>query len=430
MRRIFSVILLCSILVTLCSCGNEKNTVTDAPTDTVSETDKETDEITDDRSYDTTYGPITDDTGTRDPEFGIEPHVCGSKTVLALKLLKLTAKTNENVVLSPLSIQIALAMTAEGANGDTRTELSDLMGGENALAQLPNYISSLSSKREHEFHIANSLWLRDDFLLNDEFSSAIREKYGARCESRKFNDNTKNEINGWIDENTDGLIKDTLRDISSDNVMYLINALVLNAEWMSPLTAHEGAFENAYGEKQDVKTLTANDHTIIFENSDVKGFKTAYKGGSSFVALMPDKGIALSEYIGSLDEDKLKSIFASGKEGNAEFPAFKSEFEVELSELLKKMGVTAPFDKNKADLSKMLKYPSSDLVVSNILHKSAVEINAYGVHAAASTIVTVVPTSTPMQEIKKSVVVDRPFIYMITDENDVPLFVGTVNSIE
>ncbi len=431
MKKIITVILLCSLLVTVCGCLGEKNIASDVPTDTVTDTTyKETDNVTGDKSYDSTYEQITEVPDTRDPEFGIEPHVFSSETEFALELLKNIQNNDENVILSPLSIQLALAMTAEGAQGRTRTELLNLIGGEPTLEQLPQRLRSLCAGEYYKFHSANSLWLRNGFSLKNEFSSIMDEKYSAQCESRNFNNDTKNEINSWIQKNTDGMIQNMLQDISPENVMYLINALVLSAEWKAPLSTCDGTFKTSDGDEQNVKMLVAENNTVYLEGYNVKGFRTEYKGGLSLVALMPDEGVSLSEYVKLLKQEELSDILRSEQAGKAEFPEFKSEFEIELSEILKQMGVITPFDENKADFSNMLKDTSVRFFISKVLQKTAIEFNTFGLHAASSTVVEMVPTGAPWQEIKKKIVLDRPFVYMIMDHNDVPLFIGTVNSIK
>ena len=147
---------------------------------------------------------------------------------------------DENVLISPLSIQLAIAMTANGAAGETRNEMEALLGGEITLEDLNeylySYVSNLPSSDKYKLQISNSIWFRDDegrLQVEKDFLQKNADYYGAQAYKSAFDDQTLKDINNWVKDHTDGMIDSILNQIDEDAVMYLINALVFDAEWQN-----------------------------------------------------------------------------------------------------------------------------------------------------------------------------------------------------
>ena len=140
-------------------------------------------------------------------------------------------KAKENILISPLSIYIALAMTACGAEGDTLSQMQSVLG-DLSIRDAAHYIYSLCEdityNRNITLNLANSIWVNDNdnmINVNEAFLDVTKEYFSADTFMAEFDESTLKDINGWIEENTDGMIKEMLDKIPEDAVMYLINAL-------------------------------------------------------------------------------------------------------------------------------------------------------------------------------------------------------------
>lgn len=164
-----------------------------------------------------------------------------SQAEFALALFKESMKDGVNSLVSPLSVTLALAMTANGADGETLAEMEKLLGGDIPIDELNEYlhtyVSRLPSDEKAKLNIANSIWFKDDedsLVVNKDFLQRNADYYGASAYKSPFDDSTVGDINGWVDENTDGMIKKLLDNIPEEAVMYLINAICFDAEWSNP----------------------------------------------------------------------------------------------------------------------------------------------------------------------------------------------------
>lgn len=182
-----------------------------------------------------------------------------AQTELALKLFKASARENknENVLISPLSIYIALAMATNGANGETLAEMEALLGGDIPIETLNEYIYSyvkgLDSSEKAKLSIANSIWIRDikELHVNTDFLQKNADYYGADIYKAPFNQRSVKDINNWVKQNTDSMIDEIVDQIDPNTVMLLINALLFDAEWASPYTEYavkDGEFTSISGE--------------------------------------------------------------------------------------------------------------------------------------------------------------------------------------
>lgn len=357
-----------------------------------------------------------------------------SQLRLALELFEASAEESEgeNVLISPISVQIALAMTANGANGQTRDEMEALLGGEIALEELNeylySYVNALPTDGKYKVSFANSIWFRDreDFKVYENFLQTNADYYGAQAYAAPFDTETVKQINEWVKTHTDGMIEKVLEKIEEENMMFLINALVFDAEWQSQYDKYavrEGDFTNLAG---DVLTaeMMYSEESRYFETDSATGFAKNYKDGKySFVAMLPNEGVDLYEYIGSLTPEGLMSTLDNMKTGSvyAVMPKFSYEYQLEMKDLLAELGMPSAVDSG-ADFSRM---SNEELYISGVLHKTFISVAEQGTKAGAVTVVTMDTESAPMYNL--TVTLDRPFVYMIVDnENNLPLFIGTV----
>ena len=197
-----------------------------------------------------------------------------AQTELALKLFKASANEskNENVLISPLSILLALAMTANGADGETRAEMEALLGGDIKLDDLNEYIytyvNSLPSSEQAKLEIANSIWFRDSesFTVEKDFLQTNADYYGAEIYKSAFDESTLDDINSWVSKNTNGMIEKIFEEINPDALMYLINALVFDAEWekaYSETSISDKDFTSISGETGTVKMMHSTEYKYL-----------------------------------------------------------------------------------------------------------------------------------------------------------------------
>ena len=362
---------------------------------------------------------------------------------LAINMFKQSVslrEDNKNILISPLSVALALAMTANGASNDTLKEFEELFGLsiEEINAGFKAYVNNLPSSEDSKLHIANSIWFRENGIsLYDDFIEANKENFSAEILQRAFDKSTVDEINAWVDENTDGMIDNLIDDIDVSVMMYLINALVFDAKWedqYSDYQVYEDEFTSFDGNIKKVNMMSSQEDLYI-NDGNAQGFIKGYRDGYSFVALLPNEGISVYDYIAELDSRQLYGLISNPqyRPVNVELPQFKYEYSLYMADILKAMGLDRTFVGQEADFSKMGVAASNErLAVSRVLHKTVIELTQAGTKAAAVTAVEIVCESAEIPIIEPiNVVLDRPFVYMIIDNNtDLPIFTGVVTDIE
>ncbi|MBR6562368.1 MAG: serpin family protein [Clostridia bacterium] len=363
---------------------------------------------------------------------------------LAVDLFKASVddgrEENKNVLVSPLSVQLALAMTANGANGQTLSEIEALLGGDASLEEIngyfKNYAKSLPSDEKCKFHIANSVWFRDheQIVLNEDFLEKCRKNYEAEVSKEPFDLSTVNKVNDWVKENTDGMIDKVLNDINDDVVMYLINALCFDAEWQSPYhetDIHDGKFTSINGVEREVSMMRSEEYGYL-EDDNAKGFMKYYKGSDyAFAALLPNEGVDIYDYVSQMTADSLSKTLEGKKSsyGVANIPKFSYEYSISLNDILKGLGMPTAFDVYEADFSNAFVSARGNVYISNVLHKTFISVDERGTRAGAVTSVEFSDEAAMIPD--WNLTFDRPFVYMIIDaEANQPIFIGTLMDIE
>ena len=164
----------------------------------------------------------------------------------SVELFKKSFSDNQNTLISPLSVTLALAMTANGANGQTKIEMETLLGKDIPLEQLNSYLCGLTDELTSDdgftLCTANSIWFRDDenrLKIENSFLQTNADYYKAAAFKRSFDSSTCDEINKWVSDNTDGMVDKILDEIPYEAIMYLINAVSFDAEWESEYYEHQ-----------------------------------------------------------------------------------------------------------------------------------------------------------------------------------------------
>lgn len=347
----------------------------------------------------------------------------------------LTMENNkQNTIYSPLSIKYALKMLGEGAKGNTKLQIDNVIGNLN-LTKYENIDKALS--------LANGIYIKDSYSeqIKDEYKNKLIQKYNAEIKYDAFKN--ANNVNKWIEDKTLGIIKNMLQDEIMQNPdmrMLIINALAIDMEWQNQFDT-----SSTYGIEfylEDGTTMTAT--TMNEETSN--GSISYYKGREAtalamdlkkyddtqleFIAIMPEEN--LSKYIKTFTMDNLKTITnslipASKTPGGVaiSIPKFSFDYNLKLKEDLIKLGITDAFNKDLADFSDM---SQEKLFVGDALHKANIDFTEKGVKAAAVTVFMMMSATAIQDRVQPEVVkIDKPFLFVIKDkETDEIWFTGTV----
>ena len=352
--------------------------------------------------------------------------------------------SSDNVMISPASIMMALDMVAAGAKDDSLDQLTNLFAaGQGPLTQQA-YAAALMDKingaKDVEFSCANAVWNNGSLLgdkVNMDYVDYIKDTFLAEYKVTEFDSNTPDEINAWVYEHTDHMIKDVIDQLDPLTVMVLVNAISFDGKWAEPYDSdhvNDGDFRNADGTTSEVKFLSDKTNAY-YETDKATGFIKYYEGGEfAFLAILPsDESINANDFAKNFtaeDYEKFINSVTYEYEVHSKMPEFKSDFEYLVNDTLKNLGVTDVFNPQKADLSGIAGAPG-DIYVSKVIHKTHIEVDRSGTKAAAVTVVTLdAACAAPVEIETREVYCDRPFVYAIVDiETMAPVFIGTVNEV-
>lgn len=432
MKRFISLVLILSTLFCLFACEKSPDIpeTTESPsTSSTQKSVKNTDETTlFSQSRPMMEGNIPHFLKTAVTDFGFD-------------LFKEAVKAETNALISPVSVIMALAMTANGANGETLEQMENVMGSkiESFNAYFTKDVFSSDG-----ITLANSVWLNNQknrLTVNQDFINSVKKHYGAEVFSRKFDNGTLNEINRWISDNTDGSIENMLSDLPVDAVIYLINAVLFDAEWEYPYTAGDiseyQAFTAESGEKQLVTMLRSTESSCkYFTLGKTEGIIRHYTNGYSFAAILPNEGTNVEEALSSFDSSDFVNTVVPLRYNPTcatglypvyvSLPKFEFESSFKLSDALSAMGMPLAFS-TKADFSPMASSKRGNICIGEVYHNSFISLSENGTKAGAATAVMVEDMAEPMFSQSKVLEFNRPFIYVIyRTENGLPLFIGTV----
>jgi len=366
------------------------------------------------------------------------------QTEFYLELMQKTVDSEnegKNILISPYSVMQALAMTANGADSNTREEMENVLGGGMELEKLNEYLytqrSSQPNDKDCKLTTANSIWTIDDeerIQVMPEFIQTNKDYFNADIFTAPFDDTTVKDINSWVNEKTDAMIPTLLDKIPAEAVMYLINAIAFDAKWEEQYTeysVHSRDFTAFDGTVQQADMMYSEEYYYL-EDDNAVGLYKYYEGRRyAFAAIMPDEGVELNDYIAELTPQELNAILANPvyEQIDAGIPKFSYDYEAKkMKDSLMEMGMASAFFPS-GDFSRMAKTPMGDVYISEVIHKTFIDLCEAGTRAAAVTAVEMAGDSAMPVE-RRNVILDRPFLYCIVDtENDLPVFIGTLMTI-
>jgi len=357
------------------------------------------------------------------------------------ELFKLVYKTetkHENVMLSPLSVSLALAMTYNGANGETKTAMEKTLKVHGltpadinqSYADLVKSLQSLDPKVLLE--IANAIYYRNDFLVEKSFVATNSKFYDASVSALDFNSPLAvNTINAWVAEKTHNKIKTILDRISPNHVMFLLNAIYFKGAWAKEFNVKSTANLPFYLNANDyllTATMQRNDTLPYLSNNLFSAVQLSYgKGNYNMYVILPNADKTLSEIVQKMDTGSWNTwseSFSVSKNVDIKIPKLKYGYEIELNDVLTAMGMGIAFT-GKADFTGINR--EGGLNIDYVKHKSFIEVNEEGTEAAAVTIVAIEKMMIDPEKIIFNV--NRPYLYIITEKSTgAVLFLGTVKN--
>lgn len=346
--------------------------------------------------------------------------------------------THDNSMFSPLSLNAALAMTANGAKGATQEGIYAALGLQDADPQLINaYFKKIMEGLPEvdptaTLHLANSIWYRRGFTVLPEFLETNRANYKASVEALDFADAGATErINGWVSQQTRTKIPTIVEQIPADMVMYLINAVYFKGIWQHQFDPRKTAKDNFIRSDEDALQtdfMQQEGNFLVHANEMADVIELGYGGGQySMVIVRPKEGKGPSDIVAHLATmpstwDQWMADMQASNPLNLKLPKFKFSYERTLNSDLAALGMGLAFS-NQADFTGI--HSGGNVQISEVKQKTFVEVNEEGTEAAAVTSVGAITTSArPMLEF----VVDRPFLFAIRERaSGLILFVGQVN---
>jgi serine protease inhibitor len=364
-----------------------------------------------------------------------EQKLIGGSNAFAFDLLRQvnTSDRAGSVFVSPLSASMALGMTLNGAAGDTYTAMhGTLRFGDLARTDVnEGYKSLIALLRgldpSTEFRIANSIWYEKTFPFHASFIDESKLFFDAQVQGLDFaNPASVDVINSWVSDATSKKIPKIIDGVD-DNVMFLINAIYFKGAWKTRFDKSktvDAPFYALDGSTSNVPLMTQSEGTRTVFGAGYSAFDLPY-GNTAFsmTVVLPDKGVDINSFTESLSEAKWAAIDEGLREGNIDIylPRFKLTWEKKLSPDLIDLGMGIAFTEGMSDFTRMSP-KGRDLVISEVIQKTFVEVNEEGTEAAAATSVGIMPTSLP-----PSIRVDRPFIFAIRERfSGTILFIGKV----
>ena len=348
--------------------------------------------------------------------------------------------TNKNIFISPVSVAIALSMTYNGASGETQQAIAKALELEGIKIDEVNdfnrNIQQLLTNGDTnvELNIANSLWARKDIALEATFLNKVKEFYQAEITNLNFDEpNSVNTINTWVKQNTKEKIEKIVDRIAPDSLLFLINAVYFKGKWEAPfekaLTKPQ-PFTLSDGKKIQHPAMSRSGEYRYYDAPTFQAISLPYGSGRfSMEVFLPKSKSNLVEFQKQLTAKNWQewSTKFIRREGLIQLPRFKMEYETSLKNALQNMGMAIAFNPDKADFRDLTAVKA---FISDVKHKTFVEVNEEGTEAAAVTSVEMRATSAiPNEEPPFKMIVDRPFFFAISDrQTGTIIFMGAIQN--
>jgi len=355
----------------------------------------------------------------------------------AVELFKQSVRTvpsDQNVIISPLSIQYAFGMAANGASGQTLDEIMRVMGA--TPDQLKDVNSNLKglkealagSSKDYNLGLANGVFYDiSKFQMSSSYESTLNDVYQARLQQLNFNDVERSveSINAWVASNTEQRIRKVLDGIQDNEFMFLINALYMKASWDKPFpveTTFDSKFKTSDESERNIQLMNQRDYISYYGSDDEKAIVMPLSGGKlEALFVLPGKLNVIS-YINTLSKDHIEKMYANAvaKDLMLGLPKTELLLKYDLKAIMQDMGIRTPFS-DAADFTKM-GVADGKIVLTRALHDVFMKMDEKGIEGAAVTTIGVGTTSMP-----EYVGFGRPFVMIVRDKaTGAYLFMGKI----
>ncbi|MEA5450720.1 serpin family protein [Leptolyngbya sp. CCNP1308] len=347
------------------------------------------------------------------------------------------ATPDENVLVSPTSVALALAMAYNGAGGETQAaiaatlqlhdlDIDQLNAGNQALTE---YLTQRDP--EVALAIANSLWVNQDLPVRSDYVERMQTAYSAEVAALDFSQPTATDrINTWVKAKTRDRIPTIVDELPADQLLVLVNAIYFKGAWseaFDPARTTDRPFTLASGETVQHPLMAQQDDYLYLETDQFQSVSLPYGDASlSFEVILPAPGTDLATLAAQLTPENWQSwmVQMRSRPGEIQLPKLQFEYEADLIPTLQALGMGIAFE-DGADFSGLTEL---DAFINQVRHKTFIEVNEAGTEAAASTAIGIMPTSIALPpDPPFEMVVDRPFLAAIRDRNTgTVLFVGAI----
>lgn len=344
----------------------------------------------------------------------------------------------ENIMISPSSIAIALAMTRNGATGETLKEMTEVLQFPQLEAKTidASYLKLIETLKtadsDVQLAIANSLWVNQNIALKAEFKQNAEKFYQAEVANLNFaNSMAKNIINQWVAQNTANKIPGIVDSTSPEDALYLINAIYFKGSWTNkfdPNSTTEQSFQIDPNVSRPKMMMSQTGDYRYYANEDFQAVRLPYgkQEELSMYIFLPRESNNLEQFNQQLTLENWQEWLSHmrSQQGNVTIPRFKLEYETNLKNILASLGMKKMFDPSQAEFSPMTDTP---VAIDEVKHKTLIEVNEEGTEAAGVTSIGIRITSAAPEEQPFIMNVNRPFFFAIRDDvTETILFMGNI----
>lgn len=374
----------------------------------------------------------------------VEQEMTDLGTDFAFRFFNQVCKTEvekPNLFISPLSASLCLSMIANGASGNTLSEMTDVLGFSGySLEEMNNYNKKLVEAlldldNTTQLGIANSIWIKQGFGVHDDFVSVNKKIYDAQVQELDFaSPKAPDIINSWCAGKTNNCIKEVLTEMPASARMYLLNALYFKGIWKNQFKKSDTKaelFTSVDGSRSTVQMMNMSRERFNYTENECFSIAEFPYGNEAFsmVVLLPAEGKSLEECLPQLTDEHWRewSNTLSGTMLNVKLPRFELKYDKGLIEDMQEMEMKDAFDSRCADFSKM---SNEELFVDLLQQYTYVKVDEEGTEATAVTIAGMVDAAAPGSSAVIPFYVDRPFVFLIKEKSTgTILFMGKVTKL-
>lgn len=372
-----------------------------------------------------------------------ESELISSNQSFGLKLFQSVTQTDsaENIFISPLSVSMALGMTLNGAAGQTYEDMKNTLEfnglSEDEINECYKTLIDLLTGLDEKvlFEIANSIWYEQTFYVEQAFFNKNKGYFDAEISPLDFNDpQSVTTINDWVNEKTHGKIIQIINNIPPFTIMYLINAIYFKGTWFYEFDKENTTTEPFYlpeGAASDCQLMKMTANLNYYSDQSIQIVDLPYgKGNYCMTVILPEDGQNPVDFISNLTE-RTWNYYIDNMEllhGTVELPKLKLNYKISMKDILSSMGMSVAFNSASADFTRI--NSDGNLYISNVLHKTFVQVDEEGTEAAAVTAVVIGITSiSDKPKLDFYMRIDRPFIFIIREQiSGTIVFMGKISN--